>query len=245
MKSDPYLKFPDIDYQKPGYAPLVIDKIEESESVRYMINLLIKYGIKNPIGEFNSLDEIEKYLFKTTSSFSKVEEISDSALTNIFHTIQVWGGKGGRLVYNNPKMKQPILGGRFNDNFDIKTYRKLVQRCLSLEKDGDWVQKLSEWTFESHKSYCKKKDLQGGINNFNVSFSSKHVRFWLYKKLGDQCLPIFDDRLRKNFNEIKGNNLKNTLPKHLEFYWKQMIEKSKKENISLNKLERILFNYWS
>ena len=43
-------------------------------------------------------------------------------------------------------------------------------------------------------------------------------------------VSIFDKRIIENFNKIEGNNLKNTHPKHLEFY--QMIEKSEKEKIS-------------
>ena len=240
------LNFPDdIDYQQSVYPPLVINKIEDSVSVKFMINLLTKYGLKNPVEKFTTLDEVEKYLFNKISSFSKIEDISDEELINIFHTIQVWGGKGGRLIYNKPKLEQPSTGGRFHENFDIETYRKLVQRCLSFEKDGDWVQTFSKWIFESHKYYCKKKGIKGGINNFNISFSTKHVRYWLYNKLEDQSLPIFDKRIIENFNKIEGNNLKNTHPKHLEFYWKQMIEKSEKEKISLKQLERLLFNYWS
>ena len=240
------LNFPDdIDYQQTVYPPLVIDKIEDSVSVKFMINLLTKYGLKNPVEKFTTLDEVEKYLFNKISSFSKIEDISDEELINIFHTIQVWGGKGGRLIYNKPKLEQPSTGGRFHENFDIETYRKLVQRCLNFEKDGDWVKTFSKWTFESHKSYCKKEGIKGGINNFNISFSTKHVRYWLYKKLEDQSLPIFDERIRKKFNENEGNYLKNKLPRHLEFYWKQMIEKSIKEDITLNQLERLLFNYWS
>ena len=240
------LNFPDdIDYQQTVYPPLVIDKIEDSVSVKFMINLLTKYGLKNPVEKFTTLDEVEKYLFNKISSFSKIEDISDEELINIFHTIQVWGGKGGRLIYNKPKLEQPSTGGRFHENFDIKTYRKLVQRCLNFEKDGDWVKTFSKWTFESHKSHCKKKGIKGGINMFNISFSTKHVRFWLYNKLKDDTLPIFDLRIQNGFNKIQGNSLKNDKEEHLEFYWKQMIEKSKKEDITLNQLERLLFNYWS
>ena len=80
---------------------------------------------------------------------------------------------------------------------------------------------------------------------FNISFSTKHVRFWLYNKLKDDTLPIFDLRIQNGFNKIQGNSLKNDKEEHLEFYWKQMIEKSKKEDITLKQLERLLFNYWS
>ena len=38
----------------------------------------------------------------------------------------------------------------FDENFDIEIYRKFVERCLNFEKDGDWVETVSKWTFESH-----------------------------------------------------------------------------------------------
>ena len=65
------LNFPDdIDYQQSVYPPLVINKIEDSVSVKFMINLLTKYGLKNPVEKFTTLDEVEKYLFNKISSFS-------------------------------------------------------------------------------------------------------------------------------------------------------------------------------
>ena len=151
--------------------------------------------------------------------------IKDDELIDIFHKIQYWGGNQGMRIY--------VKRGGFDENFDIEIYRKFVERCLNFEKDGDWVQTVSKWTFESH------------MFGFNISFSTKHVRFWLYNKLKDDTLPIFDLRIQNGFNEIQGSSLKNNKEEHLEFYWKQMIEKSKKEDITLKQLERLLFNYWS
>ena len=69
-KMNQTLNFPNIDYQQTVYPPLVINKIEDSVSVKYMINLLTKYGLKNPVEKFTTLDEVEKYLFNKISSFS-------------------------------------------------------------------------------------------------------------------------------------------------------------------------------
>ena len=229
------LIFPDdIDYQQSGYPPLRVDKIVES-SVNNFFNSPVmddyfeKSELENPLHGYKKLSKVEEDLFDKISSFCNSEDISDQELINIFHMIQMWGGWEGRYIF--------VQDGGFEKNFDIETYRTLVSRCLNLEKHRllDWVNTVSEWTFESNK----------GINRFNTSFSTKHVRYWLYNKLEDQCLPIFDKRIIENFNKIEGNNLKNTHPKHLEFYWKQMIEKSEKEKISLKQLERLLFNYWS
>tara|TARA_B100001063_G_C16641548_1_gene491096 strand:+ start:94 stop:963 length:870 start_codon:yes stop_codon:yes gene_type:complete len=220
------LNFPDIDYQE-SYPSLKNDLIENNKSVKSMRTILVKRGfhksILNQKGlEFKYLSELEKYLFSTISS---IRNIKDDELIDIFHKIQYWGGNQGMRIY--------VKRGGFDENFDIEIYRKFVERCLNFEKDGDWVQTVSKWTFESH------------MFGFNISFSTKHVRFWLYNKLKDDTLPIFDLRIQNGFNEIQGNNLKNNKEEHLEFYWKQMIDKSKKEDITLKQLERLLFNYWS
>ena len=220
------LNFPNIDYQKP-YPSLKDDLIENNTSVKSMRTILVKRGfhksILNQKGlEFKYLSELEKYLFSTISS---IRNIKDDELIDIFHKIQYWGGNQGMRIY--------VKRGGFDENFDIEIYRKFVERCLNFEKDGDWVQTVSKWTFESH------------MFGFNISFSTKHVRFWLYNKLKDDTLPIFDLRIQNGFNKIQGNSLKNKKEEHLEFYWKQMIEKSKKEDITLKQLERLLFNHWS
>ena len=98
----------------------------------------------------------------------------------------------------------------------------------------DWIKSVSDWAFQVNE------DLKG----FGTSFSTKHIRFWLYNKLKDESLPIFDDIIQSGFNSINSYNLNLRKRKDLEFYWKQMVEKSRKEKISLVKLERLLFNYW-
>ena len=52
------LKFPDIDYQQSVYPPLVIDKIEDSGTVKYMIDLLTNYGFNNPLEKYTTLDDM-------------------------------------------------------------------------------------------------------------------------------------------------------------------------------------------
>ena len=52
-------------------------------------------------------------------------------------------------------------------NFQV-FYKKVVNNCLTLDLDTDWVNEVSEWTFDLHEIY--------GIR---TSFSTKHIRFWL------------------------------------------------------------------
>ena len=225
------LNFPeDIDYQQSKFPELKKNNVDKS-----IITNTRKIG--HVYKGFQFLNELEEYLFERISSFSNIKEISDEELIDIFHNIQIWGGKTGRMIYVTNKQKFPEnYKGRFDYNFDLSAYRRLVSRCLNLKKHmlPDWIKAVSDWAFQVNE------DLKG----FSTSFSTKHIRFWLYNKLQDESLPIFDDIIQSGFNNINTYNLNLRKQTDLEFYWKQMVEKSRKENISLVKLERLLFNYW-
>ena len=224
------LNFPeDIDYQQSKFPELKKNNVDKS-----IITNTRKIG--HVYKGFQFLNELEEYLFERISSFSNIKEISDEELIDIFHNIQIWGGRTGRQVYVTNKKKFPDnYKKRFEFNFSISTYRKLVFRCLNLKKNKhrntDWIRNVTEWNYLSHSE----------MSGFKTSFSTKHLRFWLYSSLKEETLPIFDDVIERGFNEINTFNLNRENPEHLEFYWKQMIEKSKKEEISLMKLERLLF----
>ena len=225
------LVFPDaIDYENSALPNLTKNDVDKS-----IITNTKKVG--HVYKGFEFLDELEEYLFETISSFTTVDEVSDEKLLSIFHNIQIWGGKTGRMIYVTNKQKFPEnYKGRFDYNFDLSAYRRLVSRCLNLKKHmlPDWIKTVSDWAFQVNE------DLKG----FSTSFSTKHIRFWLYNKLQDESLPIFDDIIQSGFNNINTYNLNLRKQTDLEFYWKQMVEKSRRENISLVKLERLLFNYW-
>ncbi|MDC1030933.1 hypothetical protein OAR08_00825 [Flavobacteriaceae bacterium] len=235
------MNFPKIDYKK-GFENLTNDSFEKSSSLKGIITLVTGNNIKkplnyNPLEGFTRLSEVEYYLFEKINSFSDVSKIDDNEIIDIFHKIQCWGGRGGRRIYQ---------GEGFNENFKLDVYKKVVNNCLTLDLDTDWVNEVSELTFDLHE-----------IFGIRTSFSTKHIRFWLYKKLKDNTPPILDEVIQgKKEDEtgmwISGLNFYNQdtpidryKKKDLKRYWIEMIKKSKEENISLLDLERILFNHFS
>jgi hypothetical protein len=234
------MNFPEINY-KQGFEDLTNDSFEKNSSLKGILSLVTGNNIKqplnfNPLEGFTRLSEVEFFLFKKINSFSNISKINDNEIIDIFHKIQCWGGRGGRRVYQ---------GEGFNENFNLEVYKKVVSYCLSLDINTDWVNEASEWTFDLNE-----------IFGMRTSFSTKHIRFWLYKKLKDNTPPILDEVIQGKKEDktgmwISGLNFYNQISpidrykkKDLERYWVEMIKKSKEENISLLDLERILFNHF-
>ena len=235
------LNFPDIDYKK-GLQDLPNNLIENNSSIKGIVTLVTGKGKKpikqplsyNPLEGFKTLREVESYLLKKIESFTNP---TDSEIIDIFHKIQCWGGRMGKGVYQKEG---------FDKNFKMNVYKDMVSKCLNFDLENDWVNEVSDWTFDLHK-----------IHGINTSFSTKHIRFWLYKKLKENTPPIFDEVIqgRKDVSKIlwifglnKYNQkypLNKSSQNDLMIYWEQMIKKSKKEKISLLELERRLFNYFT
>ncbi len=241
------LKFPQIDY-KIGFNKLDDDDV--NDEIITLVTGTGKKPIKHPLSynplahsdkfplpdekDFEKLSEVETYLEKKIESFTNP---TDSEIIDIFHKIQCWGGKMGKGVYQDEG---------FDKNFKMNVYKDMVNKCLNFDLENDWVNEVSDWTI----------DLKDQIDRFGISFATKHIRFWLYKKLKDNAPPIFDEVIlgkKDEYNKrwISGLNKyqeypfkNNTSKKNLRRYWEQMIKKSKKEKISLKQLERILFNYF-
>ena len=139
------LVFPDcLDYQNSALPNLTKNDVDRS-----IITNTKKVG--HVYKGFEFLDELEKHLFETISSFTNIDDISDKKLMYIFHNIQIWGGITGRMIYVTNKEKFPEnYKERFDYNFDLHAYRKLASRCLNLKKHmlPDWIKSVSEWAFQ-------------------------------------------------------------------------------------------------
>ena len=233
------LNFPQIDYKR-GFEDLTNDLIENSTSKGIITSVTgkgnnpIKQPLSyNPLEDFKKLSDVETYLFKKIKSFTNP---TDSEIIDIFHKIQCWGGRMGKGVYQKEG---------FDKNFKMNVYKDMVSKCLNFDLENDWVNEVSDWTFDLHK-----------IHGIKTSFSTKHIRFWLYKKLKENTPPIFDEviqgkKYKKTGDWISGLNfhnqnspIDNYKKNDLKKYWIEMIRKSKEEKISLLDLERILFNHF-
>ena len=209
--------FPDIEYTNEfGRLNDSIDIF--SKSVRAMMTLLNDREIIS-VDLYDNLktdDDIENKIFGMVLS----EDYEDK-LQDIFHLIQTWGGVTGRHIY--------IRGNGFNWDDILPKYKILVNECLK-------VKEVNENTIST---LCQLvREIIASIKYLGVSFITKHVRFWLYRNLGKNALPIYDSIMAKTVMNKQSVQIWN-----LEEYWLQMYYKSLELKIDLMPLERQIFKY--
>ena len=213
---NPKYYFPKIRYTSD--VPNLIDKgLGFSKNVQAMKTLLTEKGlVKNEL--FDGLkndDDLEKLIIDKIKSYNPGEDLEE-----IFHLIQIWGGNAGRGIYV------------FDKGFIWKEiepyYYKLVKVCLSIK---DTSESSLDFIIEAVCDLNK-------IRNLGVSFITKHTRYWLYRNLELNALPIYDS-IMANCVMRKGT----AKTKDLLEYWKVMIAKSNQLGIELVPLERQIFKY--
>lgn len=160
----------------------------------------------------NDINKLERNIFDCVCGYNHGDD-----LESIFHKIQIWGGMTGRSVYVRQK---------FNWNSIAPKYNELVDMCL----------KVSDLTEESIDKLYDAFVRFNEVKYIGVSFITKHIHFWTYVNLKQNAFPIFDKVMSENLLHKKVNF------RNLKAYWRDMITKSKEENVSLMSLERQLFN---
>ena len=189
-----------------------------SKSVRSMMTLLNDRDIVSAdlYDNLKTDDDIENKIFGMVLS----EDYEDK-LQDIFHLIQTWGGVTGRHIY--------IRGNGFNWDDILPKYKILVNECLKVE----------EVNKNTISTLCQLvREINASIKYLGVSFITKHVRFWLYRNLGKNALPIYDSVMAKTVMNKQSVQIWN-----LEEYWLQMYYKSLELEIDLMPLERQIFKY--
>lgn len=209
--------FPDIEYKNElGRLNDSIDVF--SKSVRAMMTLLVDRKIIS-FELYHNLktdDDIENKIFELVLS----EDYEDK-LQDVFHLIQTWGGVTGRHIY--------IRGNGFNWDDILPKYKVLVNECLKVkELDGGSISSLCQIV----------REINASVKYLGTSFITKHVRFWLYRNLGLNALPIYDSIMAKTVMNKRSVQIGN-----LEEYWLLMYYKSLELNVDLMPLERQIFKY--
>ena len=173
--------------------------------------------------DIHDLATLEK---KILQEITNCNVSDDEVMERIFHMIQIWGGKTGRNFY----VKK--TNGNFSQIKEI--YKELINVCIN----------ISGLTEKDCKDLAKAA-IEYKIPNIGVSFITKHIRFWTYRKLGENAYPIFDSIMAKNYYGKK-TSFKETKAsfKNLPGYWWEMIKDSKRRNLSLMEYERKLFNIY-
>lgn len=216
IELNPKYCFPDLPYSK--VMPPLTGKQELSKSVKSMVTLLTKKKIvkENFFAGLVSDDMLEK------AALEKIEKYSEGKDTEeIFHLIQTWGGSAGRGIYV------------FGEGFDWKSisgkYHDLVGTCMSVKEIND---KSIKMLVDAVDVFSSK------VQHMGVAFITKHIRFWLYRNLGENTLPIYDSIMA---NYVMHRNYPDT--RHLAEYWEVMTAKARQLGIGLMPLERQIFKY--
>lgn len=210
-------RFPDIKYtaEMPNLIKLGGGF---SKSVKSMITLLTKRGfVDDSLFDFLvNDDDLERLILDKINKYNQGD-----GLEEIFHLIQIWGGSTGRIIY--------VTRDEFNWDNIVHQYQRLVDICLS-------VSEINESTLSRLTEAISEFDMF--VKNIGVSFITKHTRYWLYKSLGNNALPIYDSVMANYVMQKKTPNLR-----HLSEYWNIMVKKANDMNIALMPLERQIFIY--
>lgn len=209
-------RFPDIEYTLE--MPNLIDENGGfSKSVRTMRTLLINKNIViKDLDKIKNDDDLEREIIKRIKQYKQGDSVEE-----IFHLIQLWGGSAGRIIYN--------FDGGFVWKNIYPHYQKLIDVCLS-------VSEVNQLTIAQMRSaVC---DFNKSVKNIGVSFITKHTRYWLYKTLGFNALPIYDNIMAKYVMRKKTAEIRN-----LEEYWTIMANIATQMGIDLMPLERQIFKY--
>jgi hypothetical protein len=213
---NPRYSFPDIKY-KAETPSMLNPEGGFSRGVKAMVSLLVRHGFVSGDffeGFFND-DDIEKEAIRQIKAYHPGDDPE-----SIFHLIQAWGGNSGRGIY--------LHGNGFNWNDLRPKYETLINACLDTTEISGSIDKL----------VAAVRSFDTSVDHLGVSFITKHVRFWLFRTLGENALPIFDSVMACEVMRLNAVSAK-----HLGEYWKVMAAKAKQLGIGLVPLERQIFQY--
>lgn len=160
----------------------------------------------------NDINKLEQNIFDCVCGYHPGDD-----LESIFHKIQIWGGITGRNIYVRQNFSWSPIAPK---------YQELVDACLNIND-------LSEESIDKlYDAFVRFRE----VKFIDVSFTTKHIHFWTYVNLKQDAFPIFDKVMSENLLNKKVNF------GNLKAYWRDMINKSKEENVNLISLERQLFN---
>lgn len=215
LEDNPSYHFPNIEYIS-DMLKMVSYGSGFSQSVKGMITLLQgRHIIPNYfLDGLSDDDDIEQEALNRICRFKPSDDPVD-----IFHLIEIWGGSSGRGIY--------VLGEGFDWGKIEAYYRMLIDTCLKIKE-------ISDESIDTLVDLVREID--ESVKYFGVSFITKHVRFWLYRSLGLDALPIYDSVMA---NQVMHRNTAEI--RYLGDYWKVMVAKARRLGIPMMPLERQIF----
>jgi hypothetical protein len=225
------LCFPDLNWDGP--LDVISPSLRLSKSIRGICTNLRGNGfreIANTFAEQKTIDNLtnkeisERHLDLGKTIQERIQSIvgrgeySEGEMREVFHLIQLWGGNAARNIY--------LMDGGFEKNWSYRSYREIAQKCLRAEPSS--FRRTIKELNESSKQ----------INQWGLAFASKHYSFWNGAG-ADPYLTIFDSVLCRGLFGKKTPSLK-----LYERYLWELIQSTRALGVSIQNVERKLFNYF-
>jgi hypothetical protein len=178
---------------------------------KFINNQTNDYGI--------AVQNIEEHISSLIYEF--IDKKKDETLVSIFHYIHFWGGITGRAIY--------IRNGGFDNNFNLDTYKKIVEKIIVLKQDT-----LFEDLIEIEKLIISMPYL-------GVAYGTKHLRFWSINANKNEIeLPILDSIIAQKLLKKNYFSWRNYCP-----YVKLIQKEANSKRVSITTIERTLYNQFN
>ena len=217
--------FPNIQYVN-DFVPLQGNDAEAlPPSPRAMFTNLVNHGIVDNhfLDGINNMYELEMTVFALIDHYPE----NGASLERIFHLIQIWGGRTGRGIYNRQPFHWADIEPLYQAFIDFFRFIQMIDDAILI----DAFNEVNGFYDALHRS---------GYKGMNVAFITKHSRFWMHRNLPNEMLPIYDRTFSVSIM-LRGAPARLV---DLLDYWRAMVAKAERENVSLTSLERQLFNYY-
>lgn len=170
-------EFPNIPYD-PHFVPLNDQRIPQ-HTYTFLKNNGMGYGL---LDGTNTTEALER---KINDKITIYKDGDDNLLFEIFCLIQIWGGRMGRIAF-----LQDIPFPDYWNKYLKDCYRKLACTCNSIVKKDNNLMGVDLEDIEKVYQAIYYIRANPNIRKLNVSFLTKHTRFWLQKNNFDNPLPI-------------------------------------------------------
>ena len=206
--------------------PLLVDTARLRKSIKAMKTIMTNSGfgqvaalIQNTQNGLLSqqMDDLENNIVADMTAYLLHPGQAPLAqLTQIFHKVQLWGGRAGRNIY--------IMNGGFLKNWNAGGYQKFVAASAT-HYNGQ----------RPDPRVALLMGAAGQINQFGVAFATKHARFWA-QAANVEPLLIYDSIMARGCFGKKANW------KDYDAYCAQMAVHAHLANTDVATLERFAFN---
>lgn len=144
-----------------------------------------------------------------------IQNPTPGLLVEIFHMVQLWGGRAGRNIY--------VIKGKFAKNWKAKAYEEFVAASVTPVGGPGADPRVPRLIAAADQ-----------IIQFGVAFATKHARFWA-QAANVQPLPIYDRIMARGCLGKKPNW--NDYPRYI----REMAEHAQQAGTDVATLERDAF----